>query len=41
MGKAEFIANHTVILRIGSRYLTDIFPTNYKKLKYLFSFYNK
>ncbi|CAD8082674.1 unnamed protein product [Paramecium primaurelia] len=40
-GKGEFIANHQIILRIGTRYLIDTFTTTFKKLNYLFSFFIK
>ncbi|CAK78464.1 unnamed protein product (macronuclear) [Paramecium tetraurelia] len=40
-GKGEFIANHLIILRIGTRYLVDTFTTTFKKLNYLFSFFIK
>lgn len=35
------IINHTIILRIGTRYLIDAFTLTYKKLSYLFNFIHK
>ncbi|CAD8171464.1 unnamed protein product [Paramecium octaurelia] len=40
-GKGEMIVNHTIILRIGTRYLIDTFTLTYKKLAYLFNFIHK
>ena len=39
MGRNEFIANHIMILRVGTKYLFEIFRSATKKLTYLFTYY--